>query len=91
MNNEERDAMIQATHGAVIEIQTNCVSCRKAVGNHQRLLHGNGEDGLKTRVALLEKGRTDSPRFTPKQWNALWAAMGTVAGAIGAALVAFAK
>ncbi len=54
MNDKDRDAMIQATHYAVLTIQIQCKQCRGLVRTHDTALRGNGRQGLTTRVGKLE-------------------------------------
>lgn len=54
MTNDKRDEMIQATHDAVIAIETGCKQCREQVAAHDRALRGNGKPGLAVRVSKLE-------------------------------------
>ena len=59
------------------------------VSEHQEALHGNGKDGLVTRVATLASGKVDT--LSVKSVCLLLAAFGTLTGTIGAALMAFAR
>lgn len=71
---------------AVKAIEERCIPCRKLVDSHESILHGNGKDGLVTRMATAETGRTDT--LTVKAVISLIAAVGTLAATIGGAMAA---
>ena len=54
MTNEERDAMIRATHNAVLPLV-------RMVEEHHTTLFGNGSAGLKEYMALTMKSQVDCP------------------------------
>ena len=70
----------------VAVIATNCGPCQKRLGDLETTIDGNGQPGLKQRVAVVESGRTDT--LTVKSVTILLGAIGTLAATIIGALVA---
>lgn len=58
-----------------------------AVTEHTRVLNGNGQDGLRTRVTLLEDCRDNSRRAFRYIWSAIVAIGSTLLGWILSGLV----
>jgi len=44
----------------IVEIRSTCGPCKEMISAHQKTLHGNGKDGLKTEVAKLRDGKGDT-------------------------------
>jgi hypothetical protein len=74
----ERIGQVAVTVG---EIRTTCLALQKTVTRHDREIHGNANDGLKGRVAVLEDWRAQCVR-----WK--WAKTGGVVAIVAAVLAA---
>ncbi len=77
--------LVTETHDAVIEIKARCEPCQIMVASHRRVLHGNGQDGLVSRMAVVEATTGEMTKQAEKQ--AGW--MRVQLGAVIVALLGF--
>ena len=70
----------------VKSIKAACAPCREEIKGHDRLLRGNGRDGLLSRITRLETSRVDT--LSVASICKLFGAASAMAAAIGAAMAA---
>ena len=76
-----------ASDVAIIKSQSPV--CQQQIKKHEEAIYGNGKEGLVTRIAAAETGRVDT--LSVKAVCIVLGAVGTLAGAIGAAIGAAIK
>jgi hypothetical protein len=77
---QKQDHLLQT----VTEIEAKCGPCSVMIDSHQRTLHGNGKEGLVTRMMAMERGRVDT--LSIKSVRTLLLTYGTLTGTIAAAV-----
>jgi len=82
---------LAALSADVKSIKEACTPCREEIKGHDRLLRGNGRDGLVARIAALETGHVDTLSVKSVGWliTRQAAAVSTIAAAIGALVAVF--
>lgn len=67
--------LLQETHDTVVAMAARCDECQRRLGYVQQTIDGNGSEGLKTRVTVLE-------RYAKWVWVGLSFMVGLVVNAI---------